>query len=476
MSDRVRGHRLNFPSLVGAYLMCDALPDSIALVDGPDCALYKAHFIHGRHDLGSTLLDIDGRHRICFTNVCAQSVTKDHNELILRKLHLINELDHVKTVFLTSLPGCFITGLDYEHLMRSASYFMKKELVAIPPTSLVGDWIDGYGVTMRALARHMEFGPTKPKRDHVSLVGYLWDRSEGDHRGNVAELRRMLKAIGLTLDSVWLSGEPYKKLEKVRDSGLIVSLPYGREAAADIAEKTGADLLETGLPFGAGGTSRWLRQVAEAAGVEKKAEAFIRAEESEIFDRLEWIVPYLFLHKSAGFFGDPMLFDGFLDICSDLGMTPKDSFLMGREGRRDFELREGAPPVCFEPDIYHEAVNKFLSRPPDLIVSNTNEIIREIRSPSKALVEIGFPSYTHHALADAPFLGYRGFLHFTDRLGDGLFYSRRVMMKQGGRWEESDWGDFYPEDMGRYDVPAEALRDVPAEALEEALKARSPKG
>jgi len=58
------GTPTNFPGMLGVYLAVNAVPDLFALVDGPDCALYKAHFIHGRHDWESTLLRADGRHRV----------------------------------------------------------------------------------------------------------------------------------------------------------------------------------------------------------------------------------------------------------------------------------------------------------------------------------------------------------------------------------------------------------------------------
>ncbi|MFA5138586.1 MAG: nitrogenase component 1 [Elusimicrobiota bacterium] len=445
---RIRGHRINFPSLMGAYLAVNAVPDSTILVDGPDCALYKAHFIHGRHDLKSTLLSIEGKHRVCFTNVCAQSVTKDHNELIVRRLRLLNEMENVKIVLVTSLPGCSITGLDYDHLVRMVMPLIKEDALAIPPTSLMGDWLDGYAVTLRALARHMDLSGGKPKPGSVALVGYFMDRHEGDHNGNLQELKRLLEALGLKLVSVWLNGDPYAKLREVRDASIVVSLPYGREAAAEVAKKTKAKLVETALPFGMTGTERFLLDVAKAAGKTREAKALIASEQAAVFERLEWIVPYLFLHKEATFIGDPFLKEGFLSICEDLGIQVRQCILTARdrEGKKDEE-----PVTLYEPDIYHPVVQDFLAKPTELVVTNTNEITRVIRWSDIAIVELGFPSYYHHALADAPFLGFRGMLAFTERMGDGLAFMRRTtqlrdLARAGNRegppppgWQEDDF-------------------------------------
>jgi len=439
---RIKGHRMNFPSLLGAYLAINAIPDAYILVDGPDCALYKAHFIFGRHDLRSTLLNIEGRHRVCFTNVCAQSVTHDHSELIVRRLRMLNELDEAKLILLTSLPGCSITGLDYDHLVRSVLPLIKKDALAIPPTSLIGDWLDGYAVTMRAFAKYADLSGGKPDPGKAAIVGYFMDRNEGDHIGNIRELKRLLAALGLETVSVWFGGEPYESLKRARDAGIVVSLPYGRDAAAEVARKTGARLVEAPLPFGMKATELFLRQVAAATGRTKEAEAFIAREKKEILERLEWIVPYLFLHREATFLGDPHLMEGFVDICEDLGVAVRRCFLTAREGH--VTPRPDGPPALFEPDIYNQAVQEFIQHPSEIVVSNTNEITRIIRWGETVILELGFPSYFHHALSDRPFLGFSGFLAFTERLAD--FLSAILSAKLVGEDDDDD-DDEEPDDV-----------------------------
>lgn len=436
MKKRLRGQRGNIASLMGVYLVVNAIEDGRILVDGPDCSLYKAHFIHGRHDLNSKLLNVDGKHRVCFTNVCAQSVTRDHNELILRRLRSIEEIGGGGVVLLTSLPGCSITGLDYEHLARSAGHAMRRDILAIPPTSLMGDWLDGYGVTLRALARHVDLSKAKPRKGSVAVVGYLMDRNEGDHRGNLKELERMLGALGLELTTVWLGGSPYEDLRKVKDAGLVISLPYARDAAAEIVKRTKAKLIETSLPFGLGATSRWLRRVAEAAGRAKRAESFIAAEERRVFERLEWLVPHLFLHKSVSFTGDPHMLEGFMGICGELGLERRECFVVGRESHSALRASEGEAPIVFEADHAHPVLERMMEAPPDLLVTSTGDNVQSTRWHDTAVVELGFPSYFHHALTDEPFLGYEGYLAFTGRIADALSAVKRTVLVRGPRSRE----------------------------------------
>ena len=443
MSGRIRGHRLSYPSMLGAYIAINGIPDSYILIDGPDCALYKSHFIHGRHDLNCTLLDINGKHRVCFTNICAQSVTKDHNDVILRKVHQMEVLDNSKAIYLTALPGCSLTGVDYDHLMRGAGMFMEKQSISIPPTSLVGDWMDGFSITMRTTVRHMEFKEADPKPENVALIGYMYDRDEGDHRGNIKEMRRLITALGLNLKTVWFSNTPYHELEKqAGQCGTVVSFPHGREAGEELAKKIGAEnYIAAELPFGLQATERWLKAIAVATGKEKEAKKLIQEERRRVLGQVEWIVPYIFLHKQASFIGDPYHMEGFMEICEDLGMSVRDCFLTSRERAVSDEATGKADTILFEPDIYHPDVNNFLGDPTELVVTTTNDITRIFRWHAVekfCVVEHGFPSYFHHALVDEPYLGYEGFLSFTGRMANALHHKRRLQLVKGDSDEEDD--------------------------------------
>ena len=118
-----RGHGtpVNFPSMLGVYLAVNAVPDAYVLVDGPDCSLYKAHFIHGRHDWESTLLRVDGRHRVAFTNVCARGVVMAHDDQLAAAVRRLDALPDCAAVLLTALPMCSITGVDYGRVGRGMS-------------------------------------------------------------------------------------------------------------------------------------------------------------------------------------------------------------------------------------------------------------------------------------------------------------------------------------------------------------------
>jgi nitrogenase molybdenum-iron protein alpha/beta subunit len=415
------GRPMNFPTLLGVYLAVNAIPDAYILGDGPDCLIYKSHFIHGRHDLASTLLRISGRHRVAFSNVCSRGVVKEHDEIIRRHIRTIDGLKESGLILVTSLPMCSITGVDYGRIIRSLAGKLSKPAIDLPPDSLIGDWLDGYAQVLSALVRGLGLsGKAKARKGPpktAAVVGYFMDRNEADHLGNLAELRRMLSALGLETVSVWLGGEPAAALRRAAEADLIVSLPYGRAAARSLARLAGARLVETELPFGLPKTERFLRDVGKAAGRPQEAEAFLAAELSRVVPRLKWIIPQCFLNRRVAFMGDPYLFGGFCDIAADLGLVVEGAIVrsqgapVGAEGGLPF-------PVLHAPRSSSPLVRQLVRAPLDLFVTCWCE--QDFHSLRCPVLEFGFPSYRSHALYERPFLGPNGMLAFVERMADKL--------------------------------------------------------
>lgn len=412
---------MNFPGLLGVYLAVNAISDAYILVDGPDCTLYKAHFIHGRHDWNSTLLRMDGRHRVAFTNICSRGVVKEHDAVILDGLRRLGGIEDCGLILVSALPMCSITGVDYGRVIRTLGAELTKPAADIPPDSLSGDWLDGYAHALSALARGLRLESGRMREGRVAVVGHLMDRNESDHRANLAELRAMLGALDLETVSIWLEGDRAERLRAVEEADMVISLPYARAAARRITEATGAKLVETVLPFGLPGTIRFLREVGAAAGKSAEAEAFIETELSRVIPRLKWIVPHLFVNKRAAFIGDPHLLDGFLDIAEDLGMEMEGAIVRGRLAHGGGAAEGGCSRagIVHEPPVFSKAARGILQAPVDLLVSSWFE--REERNPAaRAVMEFGFPSYRHHALYDRPFLGFNGMLAFVERMADQM--------------------------------------------------------
>ena len=413
--------RRNLPYLMGVYLAVNAMRDVSLVVDGPDCTHFKGQYIFGKHDWYSTLYRVDGRHRVSFTGTNAENITGNRDQWISRTVQRATE-DDVEAVLVTSMAPCGITGADYERIIESLD--SPKAILEIPGYSLRGDWLDGYAQTLKAFARAKQLPRGIHEPHKVAIVGYLMDRNEGDHIGNLAELKRMISALGLELVSVWPQGGTWQELDAIAQAGTILSLPYGRDAARLLAIKTGARVLETEVPLGIDATRTWLETIAHFMDREQAGRAFIEAEIDRLFARLERVIPFYFLNRNVALLCDPFQLPGLGSLCTDLGMRVKFAGAIGRSGHSPSLLRGGSiggVPIQYEgfggESGYFDVAIAGL--PVGTLVICDSESADRVRRGCP-VCEFGVLSHSHHVFADAPFLGFEGALNLVSRMANAL--------------------------------------------------------
>jgi nitrogenase molybdenum-iron protein alpha/beta subunit len=408
--------------MVGVYLAVNAVRDAYLLVEGPDCAHMKTQFVQGNHDWLSTLTSVSGYHRVANTALHPVHMARSREDDLRRLLSRLAGHPATGGVLLTSMPMAFVTGADYQRLCREAAETTGKAVVHIPGKSLSGDWLDGYAESLLALAQQLPLDcapgrPADPRK--VAVVGYLFDRNEGDHRANVRDLREILAALGLETVSVWLEGQSFADLGAVARAGTILSFPYGRRAARALARRTGARVIECELPFGLDATERLVTQLGEALGVEEAARRLIDRELAEVIPALEWVIPFVFQGRSLGFIGDPYMACGAKESAALLGARLAFAVITDPPAHcRDLGARLG-PEVRLLIWPKHTNLRRFLEEviekeSVDLLVTNQHGV----GMGDVAWVELGFPSVYSHALYDRPFLGFRGALAFFDTLAN----------------------------------------------------------
>lgn len=427
---------LRYPFLIGQYMATNAIPDAYSVVDGPDCLFFKAEYIHGKHDIQSTLLDVFGNHRIALTNVNAGNVAKSHGDAVLKKIKQIDALPNSSLIMVTSLPMVTIIGTQYDTLVRDAQPETTARLIDCPGRSLQGDWLTGYSDVLQALASNMDITDGEPDARKVAIVGYLMDRTEGDHTANVKELERMVGALGLELVTTWLSGQPYSKLCEIRYAGTILAFPLGRKAAHIMAKRTGARVIEVDVPFGLSRSRKMIDALAKATGTEEQARGLVDRELHAMIPKVEWMVPHVFVGKKIGFSGPADYLGGFLQIAQELGaeVVHLSAPCSGKHLQEDLtEECPNPPPVLFEPKLVaiEKELQRINERGIDLILCNSE--LRRLMSfgPHTATLEFGFPSFFYHPLSDQPFIGFRGWLYFVDRMAAALMRDTSQFQQQG---------------------------------------------
>ncbi|HOO57504.1 MAG TPA: nitrogenase component 1 [bacterium] len=421
---------VNYSYIIGLYLAVNAIPDLFLYMDGPDCSTYKAEYIYGRHDLNSTLLNCSGSDRIVRPrNLDVTSIVHDRTADIKKILHETCMLPEAGGLMYASMPMATITGTQYDSIIRDGAPELSKPIFEIPSLSLSSDWIDGYSQAMKSLAKGLNL-EGDPDPACVAVIGYMMDRNEKDHTSNVDQLENMLRGLSLDPVSIWLSGRPLSHLERAGRAGVVISLPHGREAARIIASRTGAKLVETGIPFGLNGTVRWLEQIGSALGLEEQAASYSESELGRVLPGIKWIINRGFLGRRFFFGGDPHMMEPVRNFFNELGCSPSAMIAVAQEKHLTplpKSLVQDRIPCRFNlcPGEIAQITSEAFRDGCDIIVAG--DLIRNyINNPPGvfASVPFGFTNYHRHALADAPYLGFCGALHFMD------FVANEIMRAQ----------------------------------------------
>ncbi len=400
------------PYQLGVYLAVNAVSDACLVVDGPNCVLPKADLLAGNHDLNSTLLSPLGRHRVVCTMTGPLPQQAGQEKKLARLLESAAREEEYGVVLVTGLPFMNLAGADYDGI--AAGIGGPVPVAAVPALSMEGDWLDGYDRTLEALVGALPARRPARKKNSAAVIGYLHDRGEGDHRANLAELRRLLKLAGLEAACVLPDGGAFRDWNRALSAEIVVSLPYGRRAAARLAARTGARLIETALPAGLAGTTAWLAALRRAAGMGALPPE-VRAAEKAAALTLSNAVDML-THSGLIYAGDPHLLCAVGGFARELGLRVQAAFLNCRSRR--LSPGAAAPVTLFSPGVEAAlAAARALDGydRPALAVCDSFAL-EEGFAAGAARIEFGFPSYTRHCLHDEPFLGYAGAAAFGGRL------------------------------------------------------------
>ncbi len=380
---------VRLPFLNGVYVAVDALRDAYLIVDGPYCVFTKAEMQYC-HNLRSRLLPPVGHRRVVHTGQVqdreeVKSLSTDRTAQVDAIFAGVIAQPDAGIVLSTTFDFHELVGFPLKEITRRHALSSRPLVCHIPSRSLGGTWLEGYARTCETLARGVTLRPGRRKKNAAALVGYLFDRDEPDHAGNLRELRRLLGGLGLSVESVWLSGGGRAELEAAERASLVISLPYAREAARVVAKRTGAKLCEADLPLGLSATERFLLKVAGAAGRRGRAAALAAEESRSAVRDTQAHALRIIAGRGADILqDDPHLDASLRELCSELGLLHDPKFSGGTQ-----------PRVCFAP---------------------TAESF-----PSETVhVPMGYPNYIEHPVCERPFLGYAGFRHMVDRVASAI--------------------------------------------------------
>jgi nitrogenase molybdenum-iron protein alpha/beta subunit len=309
-------------------------------------------------------------------------------------------------VLITAMPMASITGTQYDRIARELSAKTGKLIAEVPARSLQGDWLDGYGQVLAAIAREIPLDPDAPRSpEKVAVIGPLMDRTEADRLADARELRRILEdGLGLDLRAIWPSNATVAELAAVAEAGTIIGLPYGARATKVLKKRTGATVIDAPLPTGPSGVEAFVRAVAGPLGLSERAEAFLAGE------RARWEQPWSLACETVrgrrfAVVADPWLAQSTVSLLRDAGADVV-----------------AAQSTSFDPKPVLDLPSPGeLGRDPaiDMFIVPTRGIDYALRL-ARPFFEFGFTSYGTHAFFDAPLFGWGGAVNLLSGVAGNL--------------------------------------------------------
>ncbi len=407
----------------GLFIATNAVPDACIVLDCPNCGCDKPGKTGVNHDLESSLLSRNG-HRADYSTLQANDLVMGTEEKLRAKVMETVEKRRPAIVLIAQSSAVLLMGQDIEATAAELEAETGVPVVAVPSNTLSGDYLDGYGAAVEALARKAPLDVSRRRPGSVAIVGHFMDRMEEDQQSNLRELRRICGALSIPVASVWLSGRVYADLLSVSDADRILTFGYGAGAGAALAARLGCELTECAPPIGLDGAARWTRSLAGLFDRGKEAGDFISRELDEAVPRLEWVVRREFVNRNAAIAADPFIAPGLISFLSELGMNIRSVVLRTRR-----QSAAGPVTAALEsagqsagiivdpayPEVEEEWSGLRSKEKLDFILATGNE--RDIAKPlGVPFLELGYPSYVRHALFDAPWLGFRGAVWLADAM------------------------------------------------------------
>lgn len=415
---------LNHTAYFGLYLACHAIPDSIvALHKGTGCKMKG----------GMHLPDFmrESFSQVCWTEVSGVDIVSDSHAMIE---------DTILTNYERRSPGCIavatssvidMTGFD----MRSAVEEIQKKvdcpLIYIPTSGFEGDMYDGYAEFTKEFIRHVDWS-VSAEEGLVNVVGHVFERYEMEQAANINEMRRLLAAIGLKTQSIFFSGQKTETLMAAGKGSLNIALPYYGDRWKSLESETGRKTVNTDLPIGISGTTKWLRKIADAHGVDgAKVDKVVESETRKV-DALMEVARRGLRDVRVSIIQPAPLAAGLAALALELGMIIENVALMGTSHCDSEEfinalkrIRDGEIPVKINiienPNWYD--IEHMLDIKGSNITSNQLLISPSIEKSEDIVkkymnVETGYPSFSKHFIYAIPYYGYNGAVGMTQRIMD----------------------------------------------------------
>ncbi|MDR3332150.1 MAG: hypothetical protein LBT08_05935 [Synergistaceae bacterium] len=224
------------------------------------------------------------------TNVVEKEIVFGGNQRLEEQIRSTLEL--IDGDLFVVVTGCMVEMIGDDVGAVVAEFANEKvPVISAPTPSFKGDSYDGYDMLLSELFKKYVEHNARKRADTVNLLG-LVPGQDAFYKGNLTEMRRLLRLLGLRVNTFFGEGETLENLRGSSDAALNIVLSdiYGIKAAQVFEETHSVPYISLPMPIGADQTSRFLREASDALGIGNDiVELVIADEETRYYDYMERI-------------------------------------------------------------------------------------------------------------------------------------------------------------------------------------------
>ncbi|MCL2643692.1 MAG: nitrogenase component 1 [Candidatus Bathyarchaeota archaeon] len=413
-------------SLIGAIAAFEGIQEACTLLNGPiGCKTYPAYmsslmashpqsvdvnyfadFYFGQTRIPCTYMD-----ETDFVYGSEPKVTQALKQLEQNKHGLIGVINH---------SGTSIIGDDLTQIIQNAN--IKTLSVAIDSTGFTGTYASGFQDAVIKILDHILIKRNQKISRTVNIIGstifhYNWEN-------DLAEIKRMLKLLGIHTVSVICAGESISNLQRASQAelNLVLNEEYGDKIASYLENKCGIPHIDLNLqaPYGLSASEAWFKAVADFFEISSET---ITLESSRVrkkcYPALARVSSFTSSLRGMPFavFGDSSQVYALTTFLYEyLGMLPvvvgiKESGPKNSESIKAYLSRNLLnAPVLVNPDQY-ELMDYLRKTTPSLLLGSGIEKNISLLLPSPPqFIPITFPYHERVTLTNRPLMGFNGVL------------------------------------------------------------------
>ena len=424
---------MGFDAHTGAVKAVYPIQDALLFVHGATgCSFYPRILVsmHDNYPVRALSSGLEQRH-----------VIFGGGEVLAEGLRKAVKTFHPRLIVVQGTCIPLLTGDDLQGITREVAQETGLKIIATSNPNFKGNQMDGFQNVIQAYIEQVMEGNREKIPGSVNLLGVM--PSEYNWRADLREIRRILKALGLKVNST-LVGYDTTVEEIARapqaEANILLYPELGLPSARLMEERFGIPCVQTAFPpIGIASTREWVFKIAEHFGLQERAEALLEEEMGAMGDALGELdvgqffpLQYLF-GKTYGLKAMPFQIPALVRfLWEDLSLRPTTLAFREYDAGCHRRLAELLQSYRLDPEVqtrgdhleFFESITRHHTYPygdPWLVFGSTIDALELAWGGHRLpVIRYAYPVLDESLVTNQPFVGLRGVAFWAERIHNAL--------------------------------------------------------